>query len=292
MTREEPTREELSNDALSRWPSFGPDGYLGQLTDEYQQALAAERRDLSRADCRFYHTVELPNGEVIPGPWDLRGHESEYLGNVAFGGRSVLEFGPASGQLSYFMEHAGAQVVGFDVGYDVSIDLHPAPGNVDTRKLRLDHARMVNEVQNSWWYLHQAYASSARMVYGDIYALPGDLGEYDVSVFAAILLHLRSPVSALEQAARRTRDMIVVTEPWMFGSESMRENVMKIFPFGESGRWTVWWSISAGAVVQILETLGFGKTRIIEHTQKHQLGHVSDAPYDDVQMYTVVGERS
>src|SRR6267143_1531568 len=103
------------------------------------------------------------------------------------GRRSV---GPATGALTYYMERSGADVVSFDVGYDVSIDLHPAPGNVDTRKLRLDHAQMINETQNSWWYLHRTYASSARMVYGDIYALPGDLGEYDVSVFAAILLHL------------------------------------------------------------------------------------------------------
>jgi hypothetical protein len=147
-------------------------------------------------------------------------------------------------------------------------------------------------VQNSWWYLHAAYGSSARMVYGNIYDLPADLGEFDVSVFAAILLHLRNPVAALEQAARRTRDTIVVTEPWAFGPESLHDNVMKIFPFGESGRWTLWWSISAGAVVRMLETMGFRETRVVEHTQRHQFGHVASAPYEDMQMYTVVGRRA
>jgi len=279
-------------DALVRWPSFGPPGYLGQLSDEYQRALAEERAALTRADCRFYHSVDLPGGEFVAGPWDLRGREHEYLGNIDLAGRRVLEFGPATGALTYFMERAGADVVSFEVGYDLSIDLHPAPGNVDTRKLRLDHAQMVGETQNSWWYLHREYASSARMVFGDIYALPGDLGEYDVSVFAAILLHLRSPVSALEQAARRTRDTIVVTEPWAFGRESMHENIMKIFPFGESGRWTLWWSISAGAVVQMLDTMGFRDARVIEHTQRHQFSHDPDAPYGDMEMYTVVARRA
>ena len=279
-------------DALVRWPSFGPPGYLGQLSDEYQRALAGERAALTRADCRFYHSMELPGGDVVDGPWDLRGREHEYLGNVDLLGRRVLEFGPASGALTYFMERAGADVVSFDVGYDLSIDLHPAPGNVDTRKLRLDHAQMISETQNSWWYLHRAYGSSARMVYGDISALPADLGDYDVSVFAAILLHLRSPVAALEQAARRTRDTIVVTEPWAFGRESMHENIMKIFPFGEAGRWTLWWSISAGAVVQMLDTMGFRDARVVEHTQRHQFGHDPDAPYDDMEMYTVVARRT
>ena len=32
----------------------------------------------------------------------------------------MLEFGPATGALTYFMERAGAEVVAFDVGYDLS----------------------------------------------------------------------------------------------------------------------------------------------------------------------------
>jgi hypothetical protein len=280
-----------TNAEPARWPSFAPPGYLGQLREEYQRALADERAALTRSDCRFYQSVELPGGEVIEGPWDLRGRELEYLGGIDLAGRRVLELGPATGALTYFMEREGADVVSFDVGYDVSIDLYPAPGNADTRKLRHDHARKTNEVQNSWWYLHRAYASTARMVYGDLYALPGDLGEYNVSVFAATLLHLRSPVAALEEAARRTRETIVVTEPWAFGRDSMLDNAMRIFPFGESGRWTLWWSISAGAVVQMLERMGFGEARVIEHTQRHRFGDVADGPYDDVDMYTVVAHR-
>ena len=52
-------------------------------------------------------------------------------------------------------------------GWDVSIDLLPAPG-FETRKLRRDHARMVSDFSNSWWYLHRAFASSARIAYGDL----------------------------------------------------------------------------------------------------------------------------
>ena len=108
------------------------------------------------------------------------------------------------------MERAGADVVSFDVGYDVSIDLYPAPGNVDTRKLRLDHARSINEVQNSWWYLHRAFASSARIVYGDFYALPADLGAYDVSRAR------RDPVAPAQPDRRRSsrRRATLATRSW------------------------------------------------------------------------------
>jgi hypothetical protein len=274
---------------LPSWPSFPPAGYLGQLEPRFQESLAVERAGIELDDCDFYHCVRLPDGRVMQGPWDLRGREGLYLGGVEVAGRRVLELGPSTGYLSYFLERQGADVVCFDAGYDVSIDLLPAPGG-DSRQLRQDHAAMVGRFQNSWWYLHRAYGSRAQMVYGSIYSLPGDIGQFDIATFGAILLHLRSPIAALEEAARRTTGAIVVTEPWPHGQESLHDNVMRIFPSGEAGRWVIWWSISAGAVVEMLKILGFGRTRVVEHSQLHQHGHVADAPYVEVPMYTVVGE--
>ena len=60
-------------------------------------------------DCDFYHSLTLPTGEIA-GQWDLRPSPETYLGHVDFKGRSVLEIGPASGFLSFHMEHAGATV--------------------------------------------------------------------------------------------------------------------------------------------------------------------------------------
>jgi O-methyltransferase len=273
------------------WPAYPPPQYLGQLTDKFQALLASERSNIARDECDFYHTVELPNGEVVDGPWDLRGHEHEYLGGVNVRGKRVLELGPATGALTYFMERAGADVVGFDAGWDVSIDLQPHPGNEDLGELRMDHGKLFTGVQKSWWYLHQQYASQAKVAYGDIYALPGDFGEFDISVFAAILLHLRSPISALEQAARRTRETLVVTEPWSFGRETLHENIMRTVPWGDNGRWTVWWEMSAGAVLAMFDLLGFRKTEVFEHSQRHQFGHDRDAQFRQIEMYTVVGHR-
>jgi SAM-dependent methyltransferase len=273
------------------WPAFPPDGYLGQLHPDFQRSLAEQRSVLERQDCIFYHTIEMPDGEVIPGPWDLRSRESEYLGHVPLAGRRVLEFGPSTGHLTFWMEDRGAEVVCFDAGWDVSIDLVPAPGG-ETRKLRTDHAARTCEFQNSWWYVHQRRRSKAKMVYGDIYRLPGDLGEFDVCTFGSILLHLRSPIEALWQGARRTRSQIVVTETWPEGDETLMDNIMRIFPVGEGGRWVVWWEISAGAVVAMLEIMGFGKTQVVRHTQRHQHGHRADIPYVEQPMYTVIGERT
>lgn len=276
--------------AHSTWPSFPPDQYLGQLTDDFQRSLARERAALRREDCKFYHCIDLPDGEAITGPWDLRGRENAYLGGVNVKGKRVLEVGPSSGYLGFWMERQGADVVGFDCGYDCSIDLLPTP-DTDIRRLRYDHALMTASYQYGWWYCHRKLDSKVKIAYGDVYRMPGDLGTFDVATFGAILLHCKSPIGVLEQGARRTTDTIVVTDGWTGGEGTLMENIMRPFPIGEAGRWVIWWELSAGAVVQMLEVLGFGDTTVTTHTQLHQHRHDPDAPYVEQPMYTVVGRR-
>lgn len=278
-------------DPRSFWPSFPPQGYLGQLTDEFQRSLAAERADLTLEDCTFYHSTTLSDGTEMSGPWDLRGHEHEYLGGIDVAGQRVLEIGPASGSVTFWMEEQGADVVAFDAGYDRSVDVQP-PLGFDSRRLEFDHIRMAGTYQNAWWYLHRDLGSSVKKIYGDIYALPGDIGEFDVSVITAVLLHCRNPFTVLEQAARHTRDVMVVTEPIPDELLPFDADVMRPFPLGEEGRWVIWWSIYAGAVVSMLTILGFGDVTVTRHVQRHQFAHDASQSHKDVAMYTVVGRRS
>ena len=269
------------------WPSYPPANYLGQLDDHYQGVLRIERDYITLEDCDFYHTSELRDGAVMAGPWDLRGREHDYTGGVEFGGTRVLELGPATGHLTFWMEAQGADVVSFDVGYDRMIDLMPS-GREDFRALRMDHVPLIGRVQNSWWYLHRDRESKARVAYGNIYDLPGDLGLFDTSVFGAILLHLRDPFTALEQAARRTRGAIVVTEP-VDASLPTDTDAMRFHPTGMAENRSVWWSFNPRAIEKMLQRLGFGNTVVTHHIQKHHFGHRMDEPAGDYPMFTVVG---
>ena len=164
---------------MARWPSFPPTEYLGQLEPEFQAWLKAQRSDVSRQDCEWYHTSVLRSGEVIQGAWDLRGGESAYLGGTDFAGSRVLELGPASGYLTFWMERSGAEVVGFEAGFDVPVDLIPFEG----RDMRVEKAiimDVVDRVHNSWWLMHEDLGSNAKLVHGNIYRQPSDLGMFDV----------------------------------------------------------------------------------------------------------------
>jgi hypothetical protein len=272
------------------WPAVPPRGYLGQLTPEHQRQAAFERSWIEREDCTWYHTAVLRSGEVIEGPWDLRGGEEAYLGGLGLKGKSVLELGPAGGYLTFFMEDMGADVVGFDVGYDVSIDLLPRPG-LDERLARMDALRYIGTVQNGWWYLHRERGSSARAVYGDIYNLPGDIGQYDVATFGAILLHLSNPFAALREVAARTRERIVVTDCVWDRETDQKLNTMSFAPVLDDAP-TNWWSMTAGSVERMLSLLGFGRIRTTFHTQTHHRAHDMSKPPIQMDMFTVVGERA
>jgi len=272
------------------WPAYPPKMYLGQLDPEFQKEMGEKRAWAGVDDCNWYHTFNLPSGERIDGAWDLRGREDAYLGGIEVSGRRIIEPGPASGYLTFHMEKNGAEVVAFETGFDVSIDLLPDHGR-DTAENRTELMRGTLEgVHNSWWYMHRTYQSSACLVHGDLYNLPGDLGTFDVAVFGAILLHLREPWGAISEVAKRTKEKIVVTDLIQDRDAPLESNIMRFSPL-ENHEISNWWSIYPGAVVSMLERVGFGKTTISEHTQLHHLGHRMDESSVEMPMFTVVGER-
>jgi SAM-dependent methyltransferase len=271
-------------------PSYPPRDYLGQLHPEFQASQSERHEGADLSDFVWYHAFELPDGRVLPGAWDLRGHERDYLGGVDVAGKRVLELGPATGYLTFYMERMGAKVVSFEAGFDVSIDVLPVKGRDDPEgKLRVMQDT-IDRNHDAWWYLHRTLGSSATFVQGNIYDMPADLGTFDITLVGAILLHLREPWGALSQAARLTTETMIVTEPLQDDLQPPESNIMRFSPSAEH-HVTNWWSIYPGAVVSMLSRLGFGRTETTMHTQRHYLAHDLQSDAIAQRMYTVVGQR-
>jgi len=269
-------------------PAYPPLDYLGQLDPRFQAALSKRREGADLSDFVWYHACELPDGTVLPGVWDLRGRESAYLGGVDLAGKRVLELGPATGYLTFAMERMGAEVVAFEAGFDVSIDTLPVRGEDQHEERLRVMQETIDRNHDGWWYLHRTLGSSATFVQGNIYDMPRDLGTFDVTVVGAILLHLREPWGALSQAARRTTETVIVTEPLQDDLHPPESNIMRFSPSAEH-HLTNWWSIYPGAVVSMLARLGFGDTVTTMHGQRHHLAHDIGTEAIDQPMYTVVG---
>lgn len=160
--------------------------------------------------------MDVPGHGTIQGEWDLRGRVDTYLGNFDFAGKRVLDVGAATGMLSFHIEQQGAEVVSFDLSDDFDWDIVPFAAN-DHVAARAERRRHLRRINNGYWLAHAAFGSAARMVNGVVYDIPAWIGRVDVAVFGSILLHLRDPFLALENAARLSPETIIVADISPYG---------------------------------------------------------------------------
>ncbi len=265
-------------------------GFIEQMSEDFQLRLVQAHAGLTLDECSFYHTMDLGNDEVVEGIWDLREGERSYLGYVDLSGQRILEFGPASGHLSFYLEKQGAEVVCFDLAPGMAQDIVPQAGSdLETQKrLSMDYAE---KIRKSWWYAHTRLNSKTKAVYGDIYDLPKDMGRFDVSTFSCILLHLANPFSALQQAAAITDKAIIVTETITEIPGDRESTCMEFVPVETSESVVVWWALKPGSVIKMLKVLGFFEIVVYYHVQKHYPHHDLSKPPIEQLLFTVVGER-
>jgi hypothetical protein len=248
--------------------------------------LYASPRDVRNlSECVFYHDMDIPGYGSIAGAWDLRGRESEYLGGVDFRGKRVLEIGTANGALGFWIERQGAELVCYDLSPADDWDIVPYAGIDDelrnTVAERKDH---IGQLNNGWWLAHRAYQSKARLVHGDVYHIPGQIGPVDVVTFGAILLHLRDPFLALQNGLRLARETAVVVDMVLPGS-NLDLPTLYFVPDGERTQpRESWWLLTPALVVRMLGVLGFGETQVSFHTKKHH--------GNETALFTVVGRRT
>lgn len=271
------------------------------------------------SDCYFYHVMDLPGYGTVGNEWDLRGNEDAYLGGVSFSAKRVLELGTASGYLCRYMESKGADVIGFDLSHEQSWEVVPFAkfDTVSFRDQMKDHIRRLN---NGWWLAHRVFESKAKVVYGNIYSIPDEIGPVDIATFGSILLHLRDPFHALYNALKLTRETVIVTEAHPFQATdsglgsvapldsyfetkllkdpiTSKEEIFSsggVFPgtlyflpdprINNPSAAVTWWCFPPEVICRFLGVLGFEATFVTEHCQLYQ--------GKKTRLYTVVGKRT
>jgi SAM-dependent methyltransferase len=222
-------------------------------------------------ECYFYHTMDVPGHGTIQGEWDLRGSVGKYLGHFNFTGKRVLDIGAASGILSFHIEKQGAEVVSFDLSENFDWDIVPFAENDNdaTRSERRSHLRKIN---NGYWLCHEAFGSNARMVNGVVYDIPLSIGPVDVAVFGSILLHLRDPFLALENAARLTEETIIVSDLSPYGrlASKFKKNPRFMPKSADPGGINDgWFRLPPLLVQEYLSILGFKRSTLQWNTFKY-----------------------
>jgi hypothetical protein len=256
--------------------------FSGQLDPGFQAALLTHFNKTTEADSVFYHTVELPDGRVISGDWDLRGHEDTYLGGSPFAGKRVIEYGPATGWISAHIAARARALTVFDLPIGAGPDPIPGLFNVP-ETFALSAAAHTDGQRNSWWFVRNTLGFQAHAVYADIFDPPGDLGRYDIAVFGCILLHLMHPYRALQGAAAITDEAIIVTDLALSPHGREVDPELLFAPSPPPNGVFHWWYLSSLAVCQMLVALGFPQLAVTTHRPVR----MPDAP----PLYTVIARR-
>ena len=242
-------------------------------------------------DCFFYHTMDLPEYGLVKGHWDLRETVDEYLGNIDFDGKRVLDVGTANGFLGFHAECMGAEVVAFDCSVDYRLDIIPFAENDEEQEL-LKYKAMIGKVNNAYWLAHRVYGSEAKFVYGTVYEIPEAIGSVDIAIVGAILEHLRDPFLALQNTLRLTKETVIVVER-LFACTSKEEALeqlqvppsMLFLPaLLEKSHNLSWWYLPPIIIQEFIKVLGFETSQLTVHSQWSNIE-------GEVWFYTLVAQR-
>jgi hypothetical protein len=257
------------------------------------QDVYATPRIVSIDDCFFYHTLEVPGYGLRTGFWDMRKTWRQYLGAVDLRGKRVFEIGTADGFICFNMEKMGARMVAYDLSEDADWDIVPFAG-YDYEQYALDKKDQIRHLNNAYWLCHRAFNSNAKMVYGSVYSVPREIGEFDVSVFGSILLHVRDPFNALRQVLSLTKETVIVAEP--YSQDLVTRILMRIkMPymrfqpdFRRCEPKDAWWFLPPATIKQFIGVLGFEDVQVHYHFQQTEAWD----NYRRIPYYTIVGRRT
>jgi tRNA (mo5U34)-methyltransferase len=194
-------------------------------------------RELSENLARLgrYHSIELPDGTVLPGLLtveQLRDRISRHPIPADLTGKRVLDIGAWDGWFSFEMERRGAEVVAVDVA---------------RQKPFLEAKKLLN--------------SKVEYVIEDVCRLnPATLGTFDIVLFLGVLYHSKHPMLALERVCELSTGMACVESLVIDHPGGSQAPVMEFYEGSElAGQFDNWVGPNTPCLLAFCRTAGFAR---------------------------------
>jgi SAM-dependent methyltransferase len=231
--------------------------------------------------------MDLPGvSSPIVGQWDLRGRFDDYVSDVRFAGKTVLDIGTASGFLTFEAEKRGAKVTSFDISDAKFQHLLPFKNKLyfsNHEDWCKQQSAWIERWKNGYWMAHRLLKSRADVFYGNIYDLPSELGAFDAVIFGSVLEHLADQVSALASVSRHVRSQLIIVTPILETEQHIAQFAARAsrpeFDY-------TWWVYSMPIYIEILTMLGFKIDRVTKNAYLCPLEHAN------VVRHTIVATRA
>lgn len=237
--------------------------YERQIRAFHEQARALGHHGLE--NYYWYHTIDLGDGLVTPGAYDFRSQWPAFGFPDSMAGMRVLDVGSATGFFAFEFERRGAEVVSVELPSLAAWDMLSAERDEVIRELiawhKVDTAEQayVRHLDGPFRFCQSVLASRVKRCYSSIYDLTlANLGgeRFDLIFAGDVLLHLFSPLQALDVLAGLCRGALVVTIDAAFPGPAH----LPLLAF--MGDHRAWWNASVGCVEAMLKRLGFSAVSV------------------------------
>ena len=203
------------------------------VTDANKQKL----EELARLG--WYHSMELPDGRVIPGFHSLatlRNRMAQFPVPADLRGKRALDIGAWDGWFNFELERRGARVMAVD----------------STAIERFGIARDL-------------LGSQAEYRIDDVCRLsPAHIGYFDIVMFLGVLYHLKHPMLALEKVCELSTDIVCV-ESFVsgVGGDLAATPVMEFYETTElCGQFDNWMGPNTACLLAMCRSAGFARVQL------------------------------
>jgi len=202
----------------------------------------------------WYHTMDLGEGMVTDGDYDLRPHLDAYGFPDNMTGMRVLDVGRASGFFAFEFERRGAEVTCTELASSADWDMKQNRP-VDPEALEWTFRRMTAGFEFARRRLNSKVLSVTASVY-DLSPALFDGRRFDLVFAGSIMPHLKNPVAAFEALLSVTLGSLVIAAVCMDGDKPS----MLLVNAPES-----WWVVTDAALTGMIEAVGASAVTVVSH---------------------------
>jgi tRNA (mo5U34)-methyltransferase len=212
-----------------------------------REAIDQDRQGL------WYHTIELPGGEVMEGVFDHRRLLDGYGLPEDLRGARALDVASYDGFWALELERRGADVTSVDIASTSDVDLPPA-----ARELLRERGWEI-AMGRRFAQARERTGSRIRALTASVYELDADeLGTFDFVHAGDLLVHLRDPVLALQRMRAVTGGQALISD--CYDPELEAPGLARYLG---GWQWATWWMPSLPTLVQMVADAGFSDTEVV-----------------------------
>ncbi|MHB1784807.1 MAG: class I SAM-dependent methyltransferase [Acidimicrobiales bacterium] len=218
----------------------------------------AEKSDLAAEVARsgWYHTIELPGGIVTPGQFDHRPLVARYGFPETMKNMTALDVATFDGFWAFEMERRGAQVTAIDIARASDVDLPP-------RALEQLAAEGIDApVGTGFAIASRELRSKVKRVVSSVYDLnPDEMGTFDFVHLGDLLLHLKSPITALQRVRSVTGHQALIVDT--YSPDLNRAGGTTVVEYLGGWEGVVWWIPSLDTLAQMVLDAGYSDVKLL-----------------------------